>query len=49
VKDHAAVGVAGRPFRHELLHGAVAAVPVDDEDAAESAVRHAVQDVAHDA
>ena len=37
------------PFLRELLHGVVAAVAVDDEDAAEAAVRHAVEDVADDA
>jgi hypothetical protein len=32
----------------ELLHRAVTAVAVHDEDATEPAVRHAVEDVAHD-
>ena len=39
----------GGPLERELLDGAVAAVTVDDQDAAEAAVGHAVQDVADDA
>ena len=49
MEEHPATGVIGGPLERELLHGVVAAVAVDDQDAAKSAVRHAVQDVAHDA
>src|SRR5262249_15202219 len=41
-------GMAGGPLERELLHGAVAAVPVRDQDAPKAAVRKAVEDVTDD-
>ena len=39
MEQHATVGVVGRPLLRERLHRAVAAVAVDDEDAAKATVR----------
>ena len=47
VKYHATAWMLCRPLLRELLHCTVTAVAVDDEDPTEAAVRHAVEDVAH--
>src|SRR4051794_41127529 len=48
VEHHPALRVIGCPFRNVLLNRAVAAMPIHDEDASESTMRHVVENVAND-
>ena len=38
-----------RPLGHELLHGAITAMSVHNQDSTKAAVRHPIEDIAHDA
>jgi hypothetical protein len=48
VEDHSALCMIRSPLLRELLDRAISTVAIHDEDAAKAAVRHAVEDVAHD-
>jgi hypothetical protein len=42
-----ATGVIGDPFGDQSIDGAVATMTVDDGDAPEAAIVHAIQNIAH--